>query len=215
MFLSVYLIISTILKNWMTCVPPDRAATIRFIALLSISIICSALLLHLCISRGEIASAAPGQSVSSRLILESDGGEDIFIDVPGSIDDWVLVPSISPNERQMGLKVQASTGWQMVASCDRADGRMAEYDLASSEYVPGGEILEDPLHITSSWIEGPPDTLEVIMPEGGLIRQGGETPIEDRQFLVTLGQKVAWTDEPLDYGHAYRIALTFEVSPSG
>jgi hypothetical protein len=192
-----------------------KADAIEAIALLSAIIICSALLFLSLASQGEIAQAAPGQSVGSRLVLESDGGAHIFLEAPDSIADWVLVPSTSPNVKQMALKVWASTDWQMTVSCDRPDGRMAEYDLSASMYVPGGRALEDPLRVTSSWIEGPPDHLEVDFPSGGLIRQGGETSVDGQQFLVALGQNVAWADEPLDEGQAYRIALTFAITPSG
>lgn len=178
-------------------------------------IICSALLFLSLTTQGEITEAAPGQSVGSKLILESDGGDDIFLEVPDSIADWVLVPSTSPNVKQMALKIWASTDWQVIVSCDRRDGRMAEYDLAALKYVPGGRALESPLHVSSSWMEDRSDPLEVDLPGEGLIRQGRETSGDGRQFLVTLGQKVAWTDEPLEDGQAYRIALTFTISPSG
>jgi hypothetical protein len=192
-----------------------RADAIQAIILLSAIIICSALLFLSLTTQGEIAQAAPGQSVGSRLVLESDGGADIFLEAPDSIADWVLVPSTSPNVKQMALKVWASTDWQITVSCDRPDGRMAEYDLAASMYVPRGRALEDPLRATSSWIEDPPEPLEVNFPNGGLIRQGGETSVDGQQFLVVLGQKVAWADEPLDEGQTYRIALTFAITPSG
>jgi len=178
-------------------------------------IICSALLFLSLTAHGDITEAAPGQYIESRLVLESDGGADIFLEAPASIDDWVLVPSTSPNLKQMELGIWASTDWQMTVSCDRQDGRMAEYDLAASEYVPGGKRLENPLRISSSWIDERPDFLEVKLPGGGLIGQGGETSADGQKLLVALGQKVGWTDEPLDEGLAYRIALTFTISPSG
>ncbi|HSD57030.1 MAG TPA: hypothetical protein VLB04_02525, partial [Methanotrichaceae archaeon] len=121
----------------------------------------------------------------------------------------------SPNEKQMALKVTSSTDWQMIVSSDRPDGRMSEYDLAASEYVPGGRTLESPLMISSSGTDDHPGLWEVNLPEGGMIHQGGETSENGQQVLVTLGQRVGWTDEPLEEGQAYRIALTFTVSPSG
>jgi hypothetical protein len=196
-----------------------RADAIEAIAFLSACnaafIICSALLFLSLTTQGEITEAAHGQSVGSRLILESDGGADIFLEAPDSIADWVLVPSTSPNVKQMALKIWASTDWQIIVSCDRPDGKMAEYDLAASGYVPGGRALESPLHVSSSWMEDRSDPLEVDLPGEGLIRQGRETSGDGRPFLVTLGQKVAWTDEPLEEGQAYRIELTFTISPSG
>jgi hypothetical protein len=170
-----------------------RAAAIEVIALSSACnaafMICSALLFLSLTTQGEITEAAPGQSVGSRLILESDGGADIFLEAPDSIADWVLVPSTSPNVKQMALKIWASTDWQIIVSCDRPDGKMAEYDLDALKYVPGGRALESPLHVSSSWIEDLPDTLEVDLPRGGLIRQGRETSGDGRQFLVALGRK--------------------------
>lgn len=181
--------------------------------------ICSALLPLLIlispICHGEITEAAPGQFVGGRLTLESDGGVDIFLETPDSIDDWVLVPSASPNSREIAMKVTASTDWQMTVSSDRPDGRMAEYDLAASEYVPGGRALESPLKISSPGTDDHHEPWDVDLPDGGMIHQGGETPEDGQQVLVTLGQRVAWTDESLEEGQAYRIALTFTVSPSG
>jgi hypothetical protein len=181
----------------------------------TVIIICSALLFISLAAQGEVTEAAPGQFIESRLILESDGGADIFLEAPVSIDDWALVPSTSPNVRQMALRIWASTDWQVTVSCDRPDGRMAEYDQAASRYVTGGRALENPLHVSSSWIDERPDPLEVELPGGGLIRHGGETSADGQRLLVALGQKVGWTDEPLDEGQAYRIALTFTISPTG
>ncbi len=164
---------------------------------------------------GDIAEVAPGQYVEGRLILESDGGADIFIEAPDSISDWVLVPSALPNLREIALKVTASTDWQMTVSSDWPDGRLAEYDLAASEYVPGGRVLEMPLRISSPGTDGHPEPWDVDLPDGGVISQGGETSEEGEQVFVTLGQMVSWTDEPLEEGQAYRIALTFTASPSG
>ncbi len=179
-------------------------------------VICSALLLLLSpVCHGEFTEAAPGQFVEGRLTLESDGGADIFLEAPDSISDWVLVPSASPNVKQMALKVTSSTDWQMTVSSDRPDGRMAEYDLAASEYVPGGRALESPLTISSTGTDDHPGPWVVDLPEGGMIHQGGEMSEDGQQVLVTLGQRVGWTDEPLEEGQAYRIALTFTVSPSG
>ncbi len=180
-------------------------------------VICPAFLILLSpISHGEITDAAPGQAVVGTLVLESDGGADIFIEAPDSISDWVLVPSAEPNLREMALKVIASTDWQIAVSPDRPDGRMAEYDLASSEYIPGGRALENPLHIIpSSGTKDHQEPLEVSLSEGGMICEGGVTTEDGQQISVTLGQRVSWTDEPLEEGQAYRIELTFTISPSG
>jgi hypothetical protein len=120
----------------------------------------------------------------------------------------------------MSLKVTSSTDWQMTVSSDRPDGRMVEYDPAAYEYVPGGRALESPLKISScgtysSGTDGRHGLWEVDLSEGGMIQQGEETSEGGQQVLVTLGQRVAWTDEPLEEGQAYRIVLTFTVSPSG
>jgi hypothetical protein len=166
-------------------------------------------------TEGEMAEAAPGQSVSTILTLESDGGSDIFLEAPDSISDWVLVPSSNVNSRQVLLEVKASTGWQMTVVSDRPDGRMAQYDLTQSEYVPGGRMLESPMSISAS---GTADHLypwNVNLPAGGIIQQGDETSEDGQRILVTLRQAVAWSDEPLPEGQAYRIALMFAVSPSG
>ncbi len=164
---------------------------------------------------GEITEVAPGQPVGGRLMLESDGGADILLEAPDYVSDWVLVPSASPNLKQMVMKVTASTDWQMAVSSDRQDGRMAEYDLAASEYVPGGRALESSLRISSSGTDDHPGPWDVDLHGGGMIHQGEETSEDGQQVLMTLGQMVSWTDEPLEDGQAYRIALTFTVSPSG
>ncbi len=202
--------------SWRHTVSSALVNKVLFNALITI---CSALLplLFLLSStcHGDIAEVAPGQSIEGRLILESDGGMDVFIEAPDSISDWVLVPSALPNLREIFLNVTASTDWQMRVSSDRPDGRLAEYDLAASEYVPGGRALERPLRISSPGIDGHPEPWDVGLPGGGMIRQGGETSEEGEQVSVTLGQIVSWTDEPLEEGQAYRIALTFTASPSG
>lgn len=182
-------------------------------------IICLALFLLLLsissIIHGEITDAAPGQPVEGRLILESDGGADIFIEAPDSITDWVLVPSSGPNLREMGLKVTASTDWQMTVLSDRPDGRMAEYDLASSEYIPDGKVLESPIYVSSVGMKDQQGSRDVSLLNGGMICQGGATSEDGQQVSLTLGQMVSWTDEPLEEGQAYRVELTFTVSPSG
>jgi hypothetical protein len=178
--------------------------------------ICLAFLILLStISHGEITDVAPGQSVGGKLLLESDGGADIFIEAPDSITDWVLVPSSEPNIREMGLKVIASTDWQMTVSSDRPDGRMAEYDLASSEYIPDGKVLESPIYVSSSGMEDPQKHLDMSLLNGGMICQGRATSEDGQQVSLALGQRVSWTDEPLEEGQVYRIELTFTISPSG
>lgn len=167
------------------------------------------------ISHAEITDAAPGQPVVGKLILESDGGADISLDAPDSISDWVIVPSAEPNLREMSLKVTASTDWQMTVSSDRPDGRMAEYDLASSEYIPDGKVLDSPLYVSSAGMKDLQGPLDVSLLNGGMICRGGATSEDGQQVSVALGQMVSWTDEPLEEGQAYRIELTFTISPSG
>lgn len=167
------------------------------------------------VAEGEMAEAAPGECVSATLTLESDGGSDIFLEAPESISDWVLVPSSHANSRQILLEVKASTGWQMTVASDRPDGRMAQYDPATSEYVPGGRTLESPMSVSASGAADHPQSWSVNLPEGGMIQQGDETSEDGQKVSVTLGQAVAWSDEPLPEGQAYRIALMFAVSPSG
>ncbi len=181
-------------------------------------LICStilSLLLFSPICHGEITEVAPGQPVGGRLTLESDGGADILLEAPDYVSDWVLVPSASPNLKQMAMKVTASTDWQMIVFSDRQDGRMSEYDLAASEYLAGGRALESSLRVSSSGTDNHPGPWDVDLRGGGMIHQGEETSEDGQQVLMTLGQMVSWTDEPLEEGQAYRIALTFTVSPSG
>lgn len=167
------------------------------------------------VADGEVAETAPGECVSATLTLESDCGSDIFLEAPDSISDWVLVPSSQANSRQILLKVKASTGWQMTVASDRPDGRMAQYDLTASGYVPGGRTLESPMSISASGTADHPNSWSVNLPAGGMIQQGDETSEDGQKVSVTLGQAVAWKDEPLPEGQAYRIALMFAVSPSG
>lgn len=167
------------------------------------------------VAEGEMKEAAPGACVSATLTLESDGGSDIFLEAPDSISDWVLVPSSHANSKQILLEVKASTGWQMTVASDRPDGKMAQYDLMHSEYVSGGRTLESPMSISASGTADHPRSWSVNFPEGGMIQQGDETSENGQKVSVTLGQAVAWSDEPLPEGQAYRIALMFTVSPSG
>ena len=161
------------------------------------------------------SSAAPGQPTGDSLTLGGSSGPDISMEVPPSVSDWVLVPR-ERNERKMALSIRAKDGWMLQVSSDRADGRMAQYDPASSEYVPGGRSLLQPLKIYAPGTSAHPAPWEIELPNAGVIQQMEEVQDDESSVVtVTLQQPVSWEDEPLEDGHVYRIDLIFSVSPRG
>jgi hypothetical protein len=149
------------------------------------------------------------------LTLGGSSGPDISMEVPQSVSDWVLVPRES-NERMMALGIRARDGWMLQVSSDRADGRLAQYDPASSEYVPGGRSLLQPLKIYAPGTLGHPAPWKIELPHAGVIQE--MEAVQDNEssaVTVTLQQPVSWEDEPLEDGHVYKIDLIFSVSPRG
>jgi hypothetical protein len=126
----------------------------------------------------------------------------VEVSAPDNICIWELQPSEPGIYTKKGvIKVTANTEWKVrVKPTDEANnGRMTEWmgtSYASKE-------LQAPLKISAD--------REVTLQEGGIIQTGktvGEHDIE-----VKLIQVVSKEDLPLENGHVYRIALSFEGSP--
>ncbi len=170
------------------------------------------LLMQLCL--GDTLKAAPGQFVGGAIELGGDFGSDLFIDAPVAIRDWMLDPMTSSSRKPITLKVNARIGWQLSVSSDRADGRMAQYDVANSSYIPEGRRLENSLKVSALGAEDHPNSWKADLPAGGTIQEGEETAGESRDVKVTLEQPVSWKDEPLPEGQAYHAVLVFTISPA-
>jgi hypothetical protein len=163
----------------------------------------------------DASRAAPGQSIGGSLTLGGPSGPEISLEVPASVSDWILVPK-ERNERKIALNIRTRESWTLLVSSDRADGRMAEYDPAASEYVPAGRSLQGPLRISAPGTSSHPASWEIELPHAGAIQQTAGIEKEGSSTVtVTLQQPVSWEDEPLADGHVYRIDLTFSVSPNG
>lgn len=179
-------------------------------SILKASVFATLLLMQLC--SGDPLKAAPGQSVGGIMNLGGEVESDLFIDAPTAVSYWTLNPSSSPASRQIALAVTARTCWQISVKSDRQDGRMAQYNLSNSQYMPDGMQLQSPLKILAKGTEDHPDPWEVDLPAGGVIREGEETGGKSQDVEVTLQQPVSWNDEPLPDGQAYRAVLVFTIS---
>lgn len=179
-------------------------------SILKASVFATLLLMQLGLS--DPLKAAPGQSVGRIMKVGGEVESDLFIDAPVAVSDWILNPSASPGRRQIALAVTARTCWQISVKSDRPDGRMAQYNLSDSQYIPNGMRLQSPLKISAGGTEDHPDPWEVDLPAGGIIQEGEETGGKSQDLEVTLQQPVSWNDEPLSDGQAYRAVLVFTIS---
>jgi len=157
--------------------------------------------------------AAPGDRVEGLIELCGDSGQELSLTFPESVSEWCLVPSDDPSERQIALEVRASSPWTITASMDRTDGKMAQYDLGSSEYVASGMTLEHPLQVF--WQNGHDRSQMIELLSGRGMINGRETGEAGEEVALTLLQPVSWNDEPLPYGQVYRIELTFSIVAAG
>lgn len=125
----------------------------------------------------------------------------VDVSVPADICIWELKPSDTGIYTKKGvLKVMANTDWKVtVKNTDEVnDGHMTEW--TGSGYA--SKKLRAPLKVSAD--------REVTLPEGGTIRTG--TTAGENEIEVTLTQVVSKDDPPLEDGHFYRIALSFEGS---
>ena len=97
--------------------------------------------------------------------------------------------------------VAANTDWEVtVEDADEVTvGHMTEW--TGTTYA--SRKLKAPLSVSSNRI--------VTLPEGGIIQTG--TVTEEHDIEVTMTQMVSQDDLPLEDGHVYRIALSFEGYP--
>jgi hypothetical protein len=126
----------------------------------------------------------------------------IEVSAPDDICIWELQPSEPGIYTKKGvIKVTANTAWKVMAiSTDEANnGYMIEW----TETSYANKKLQSPLKVSAD--------REVTLPEGGIIQTG--TTLGEQDIEVTLTQAVSQEDLPLENGHVYRIALSFEGSP--
>jgi hypothetical protein len=180
------------------------------VALVALSLV---FLLDVSLGAAEIITAAPGERIEGLIVMEGDRSQEISLEVPDSVSEWCLMPSDTPSQKQIALTVRASSPWMITVSLSRPDCRMAEYDLAASEYAPSGMMLEHPLRV---WVKLGPDGSQMVelSQDGGMI-DGGMTGDDGQEVQLILSQLVSWNDEPLPYGHVYRIDLIFSAVPAG
>jgi hypothetical protein len=184
-----------------------------FITMSVVSALYLALLLSVSLAADDIMAVAPGESIAGLITMAGDETQEISIVVPESVSEWYLVPSDTPSQKQIELMVRASSPWTITTSWSRSDCRMVEYDLASSEYVPSGMMLEDPVQVRL--LPGADGSRNVELSSDGVMIKGQETGDAGREIELTLSQQVSWSDEPLPYGRVYRIDLLFSAVPAG
>lgn len=184
-------------------------ARAAFIALCALS---PALFLSALSAADDVIAAAPGESIAGLIRMEADSTQEISIVVPESVSEWYLVPSDTPSQKQIEFTVRATSPWTITASWSRSDGRMAEYELAASEYVPSGMTLHNPVQV---WpVPEAEGCQNVELSSGGGVINGQKTGDAGQAIELTLSQQVSWNDEPLPYGRVYRIDLLFSAVPA-
>ena len=125
----------------------------------------------------------------------------VGVSAPADVCTWEFQPSVPGVYTKKGfVKVAANTGWKVTLKTDELnDGHMTEW--TGTNYAT--RKLKAPLSISAD--------REVTLPEGGIIQTG--TTVGEHDIEVTLSQVVSEDDLPLEPGHVYRIALSFEGSP--
>ena len=127
----------------------------------------------------------------------------VSVSAPADICIWEFKPSEPGIYTKKGfVNVAANTDWKVtVKNADEVnDGHMTEW--TGTGYA--SKKLQAPLKVSAD--------REVTLPEGGTIQTG--TTVGEHDIEVTLTQVVSQDDLPLEDGHVYRIALSFEGSPA-
>ena len=127
----------------------------------------------------------------------------VKVSAPADICIWEFQPSDPGIYTKKGfIKVAANTDWQVtVKNADVVTvGHMTEW--TGTTYA--SRKLKAPLSVSAD--------CEVTLPEGGTIQTG--TTVGEHDIEVTLRQVVTQDDLPLENGHVYRMALSFEGSPA-
>jgi hypothetical protein len=149
-----------------------------------------------------ILSVLGGISSSETIVVRGTVLPYVKVSSPASACIWELKPS-APGiyTKKAVLKVAANTGWKVIVkdADEVTAGHMAEWTGTTYASLK----LKAPLSVSAD--------REVTLPEGGIIQTG--TTVGEHNIEVTLSQEVAQEDLPLEDGHVYRIALSFEGSP--
>jgi len=126
----------------------------------------------------------PGGPGDGMLAIGGTPATTLSLTVPPDISNWQLTPGSSEANSQICLlKVRADGNWKITAE---------DQGTATS-----GHIIDA--------------GYETQLPLGGVIAVGSATNGEE-ELEVILKQPVSWTDQALDEGHRYEIAVTFTIS---
>lgn len=126
----------------------------------------------------------------------------VCVSTPADIRIWELKPSGPGVYTKKGvIRVSANSRWKISVknAGDINDGHMIEW--AGTTF--SSRKTQATLRVSAD--------REVALPDGGPIQTG--TIADDQEVPVTLTQMVSQNDLPLEDGHVYRIALSFEGSP--
>jgi hypothetical protein len=148
---------------------------------------------------GSSGSGLSGASITIRATVLPY----ISVSAPEDIRIWEFQPSEPGIYSKNGIiNVTANTNWKVTVknADDVEDGHMTEW--TGTGYA--SRKLQAPLNVSAGH--------EVTLPEGGTIQTG--TTAGEHDIEVTLTQVVSQDDLPLEDGHVYRIALSFEGSPA-
>lgn len=155
----------------------------------------------------------PGRGGGDILTLGESAANNVFIEAPAGITNWVMIPGT--NSRVGILKVGANGNWQVTANdTGSTNGHMTEHDGNSYVGNPNKQ-LTSPMNISVESGGNVSNGYEVQLPGGGMIAKGGSTngTSTTKNVEVTFKQPVSWGDSVLTDGHKYQIVVTFTISP--
>lgn len=181
----------------------------RYIRQALFSILWPALLLAL---PAASEAAPPGGCGEGTLAIGGTPATTLSLTVPPDISNWQLTPGSSEaNSLICLLKVRADGNWKITAEDQgtATSGHMTEW--LDGSYVFPPRRLESPTSLSvrpGGCIDA---AYEKELPLGGVIAVGSATNGEE-ELDVILRQPVSWTDQALDQGHRYKIAVTFSIS---
>jgi hypothetical protein len=148
---------------------------------------------------------SPGQIIGGEIILGAGGQNEISIIAPDLISGWTMNPSNLVSTKEASLTIEATGDWQVVVSANAATGGYAaEYDKASTQFVPDGKRMKNPMTIRAE------DGDDVDLSKGGILTTGSGNKV----VTITLTQAATAEDKPLPEGRDYRLILTFTGSPA-
>ncbi|MDD1730903.1 MAG: hypothetical protein CG440_512 [Methanosaeta sp. NSM2] len=182
---------------------------LRYICHALFSILWLALLLALPAASEAVPPGGPGDGM---LAIGGTPATTLSLTVPPDISNWQLTPGSSEANSQICLlKVRADGNWKITAEDQgtATSGHMTEW--LDGSYVFPPRRLESPMSLSvrpGGFIDA---GYEKQLPLGGVIAVGSATNGEE-ELEVILKQPVSWTDQALDEGHRYEIAVTFTIS---